>query len=247
MSFRSFLFLTSIAVLCLCAIAPPSHAVGKTETAAPRNATAPLARDITRYTSHLAHPPADIETFSLRIDSAFTPSEREQILRAIDQWNLALNGHIRLELEGEEGKPKDHDIGMVPDAQQRATWIVAKVTGRRGSAPERGPSTHALAVTQALAGVGGTILVFADRIGSRDLSGIMMHEFGHMLGLGHDPKGRLMTPRYAGSNQLCIDPGTVQAVAALKHLPVVELNWCGALAPSAPTTPRVAAAAKIAR
>lgn len=84
---------------------------------------------------------------------------------------------------------------------------------------------------QALALTTGTrkavVLVAADRLGSRDLGGIMMHEFGHALGAGHDPGGKLMHPYYTGNKQRCIDEGAVRAVAAAQRLPLEGLNWCG--------------------
>jgi hypothetical protein len=48
-----------------------------------------------------------------------------------------------------------------------------------------------------------------------------------VLGLGHDPNGRLMSPRYTARNQQCIDLAAAEAIAANRKLPVEELNWCG--------------------
>jgi putative peptidase family protein len=67
--------------------------------------------------------------------------------------------------------------------------------------------------------------VYLDRIGMRDLGGIVMHELGHVLGLGHS-EGGLMAARYHPTNQQCIDKATITAVAAKRRLPVDQLNWC---------------------
>jgi hypothetical protein len=47
-----------------------------------------------------------------------------------------------------------------------------------------------------------------------------------VLGLGHDPNGRLMSSRYTASRQQCIDRAAAEAVAASRTLPPAALNWC---------------------
>jgi hypothetical protein len=50
----------------------------------------------TRYTSNLSYV-ANVEVIRLRIDPAFAPDERQEILRAVVEWNHALNGYIRFD------------------------------------------------------------------------------------------------------------------------------------------------------
>ena len=54
----------------------------------------------------------------------------------------------------------------------------------------------------------------------------VLHELGHVLGAGHDPHGHLMAPVYDRTNGHCIDRGAVAMVAAARHLPIGQLNWC---------------------
>ena len=85
---------------------------------------------------------------------------------------------------------------------------------------------HALAATQAVEPLGGVVIVYVDRVRGYDLASVMRHELGHVLGLGHDPNGRLMSSRYTASRQQCIDRAAAGAVAANRALPPAALNWC---------------------
>ena len=70
------------------------------------------------------------------------------------------------------------------------------------------------------------VTVYVDRVRGYDLTSVMRHELGHVLGLGHDPNGRLMSSHYTTSRQQCIDRAAADAVAAKRGLPPGELNWC---------------------
>jgi hypothetical protein len=156
----------------------------------------------------------------VQIDSAFTLYERAKILRAVNEWNHVLNGFVRLDIS-----PESVDASAAVAAGRSARsdgWIVGKITSRH---PMLANMKQALAVT--IGTRKAVVLVVADRLGSRDLGGIVMHELGHALGAGHDPGGKLMHPYYTGDKQRCIDKGAVRAVATAQKLPLNGLNWCG--------------------
>ena len=175
-----------------------------------------------RYTSH---PPAATvpETVPLRITGAFSPGDRAKILRAVNEWNVALNGFVRFTIV-------DDSVAPVAKARAPRPWSIMAAEGV-GPRVARGP-TVALAVTQPVPGAGGLMIVYLDRIGTRDLGSVVMHELGHVLGVGHGEKG-LMAAHYHPSDQQCVDKATAAAVAAGRRLPADQLNWCEAKVASA--------------
>jgi hypothetical protein len=168
-----------------------------------------------RYTNHRPAATA-AEIVPLRLAGSFSPGDRAKILRAVNEWNVALNGFVRFTIIDTSSTP-------VTNARQPRPWSImaADDVGPRIS---RGPII-ALAHTQAVPGAGGLVIVYLDRLGTRDLGSVVMHELGHVLGVGHGEKG-LMAAHYHPTDQQCVDKTTVAAVADRRRLPVDQLNWC---------------------
>jgi hypothetical protein len=176
-----------------------------------------------RYTNH--RPAAtNEEIVPLRIKGSFTPGDRAKILRAVNEWNVALNGSVRFTIVEDSG-------ASAANARQSRPWSIMAAEGI-GPRVVPGP-TIALAHTQPLPGSGGLMIVYVDRIGMRDLGSVVMHELGHVLGVGHGEKG-LMAAHYHPADQHCVDKATIAAVAAQRRLAVDQLNWCETSVASAP-------------
>ena len=152
------------------------------------------------------------------IDRDFDAAERERIGLALQQWNHVLNGFMQLRPTLMPAEFSDRTLAQL---RRSGAWTVLKVDSRHPAARER----SALAVTMGGRG-GGFVYVIADRFGMRDLTAVMLHEVGHVLGAGHDPNGHLMAPVYDRSNGHCIDRGAVAMVASAQRLPLGQLNWC---------------------
>ncbi|MPZ34244.1 MAG: matrixin family metalloprotease [Rhodospirillales bacterium] len=168
-----------------------------------------------RYTNH--RPAAIVEEIvPLRITGSFSLGDRAKILRAVNEWNVALNGFVRFAIVDDAAAP-------AADARQPRPWTIMAAQGV-GPRVAPGPTT-ALAHTQPVPGAGGLMIVYLDRIGMRDLGGVVMHELGHVLGLGHGERG-LMAAHYHPTDQQCVDKTTITAVAAKRQLAVDRLNWC---------------------
>jgi hypothetical protein len=159
-------------------------------------------------------------TIDMYVERDFGVRERDHIVSAIRQWNYVLNGFVQFRARL---LPPDASAETVSRLRQSGGWIIARVDSSHPIA-HQGEGQHALAVT-----VGnthsGVVYVISDRIGGRDLTGVIMHEFGHVLGAGHDGAG-LMAPVYSSAGSHCIDRAAVAMVANAQRLPLSDLNWC---------------------
>ncbi len=164
-----------------------------------------------RYTHHAGSAGAP-RIVALAVEGQFTAAERASILRAIEEWNYALNGFIRLD--------------VVAPGSVRGIWSIRAEKGGTPQAPNPVAGQPLSSTTASFWSSGGEMLVYVDRIGTRDLRGIVLHEFGHVLGLDHDAQGNLMSGRYQPSTEQCIDKPTALMVAARHNLPAAALNWC---------------------
>jgi hypothetical protein len=186
-----------------------------------------------RYTENAA-PASNGRVVVLYVDRDFDDYERQSIVSAMRQWNYVLNGFVQFRAKM---LPADPSREMLAQIKRSGGWVVARVDSSHPIA-HQGEGKHALAVTEG--GRGGFVYAISDRIGQRDLSGVMMHEFGHVLGAGHDGHG-LMAPVYNASMGRCIDREAVALVASAQRLPLSQLNWCVGPGGSNPGTPMVQA------
>lgn len=150
------------------------------------------------------------ELLQVRIDGGFTAHDRAKILRAVNEWNHVLNGHARFEIVETDASYRILALGVGapnPPPGMRSRYLLANVVGRPDGSM--------------------TALVFIDRLGNRDLTALMLHEFGHMLGLPHAAEG-VMSPEYDLLQWRCVDKEAAAALAARRGLPVDQLNWCDA-------------------
>ena len=171
-----------------------------------------------RYTDKPSVAAMATRMLTVYIDGDFNDSERERIGLALRQWNHVLNGFVRLR---PVLLPADASDGAVAQLRRQGVWIVAKVDSRHPAARDR--SAVAMTVGNRSSGF---VYVIADRFAMRDLTPVMLHEVGHVLGAGHDPHGRLMAPVYDRDNGHCIDRAAVAMVASAQRLPLDQLNWC---------------------
>jgi hypothetical protein len=187
--------------------------------ASPRDRAVPPLQ----YTSHPGAAAAVKRPITLFVDRDFDEVDRQRIVAALRQWNYVLNGFVGFQAQL---LPPDISAAQIEQLRRRGGWIVARVDSRHPVA-QKGEGAHALAVTVSNSRSGGYVYVIADRLGGRDLTGVVMHEFGHVLGAGHDQFG-LMAPVYSASEARCIDYGAVAMVAQAQHLSLRDLNWCEA-------------------
>jgi len=176
-----------------------------------------------RYTDNAA-PAATQRVVSLYIDRDFSDDARARIGLAVRQWNVALNGFIQFRVGLLEADPQPQTLAQI---RRSGGWVVARIDSRHPVARQPG-ARQALAMAVGSSRSGGIVYVISDRFGLADLSGVMLHELGHVLGAGHDDStnGHLMASVYKPGNGHCIDQGAVAMVAQAQRLPLSRLNWC---------------------
>lgn len=158
-------------------------------------------------------------SLTVHIDRNFDAAERELIVEAVGEWNEALNGESHIEVAA-DAIDTFSDMSRI---RKPNVWVIARIESSHPLAAARDMS-RALAVK--IGGRSGIIYVVHDRLGSRDLRGIVLHELGHVFGLAHDPRGKLMSPYYKANKQQCIDKGTIRAIAELHQMPIDDFDWC---------------------
>ena len=123
------------------------------------------------------------------VEDEFDAAERERIGLALQQWNHVLNGYVRFRAWPLPGDPSDAD----PDA----ALSIRRLDRDQGRPPpSRRPRAQGVGRGGVASRNGGFVYVVDDRFGRRDLTAVMLHELGHVLGAGHDPNGHLMAPVY---------------------------------------------------
>lgn len=153
------------------------------------------------------------------VDRTFTKHEQKEILKAINEWNVALNGQLVLQVV-------DLDFDMEPDKIEQAfreNGILILSVPSYGSVMRFVDDGN---LAGKVDGIGGhTVYLLNDRITKNNAFAVALHEIGHVLGSEHTETG-LMHPRYSPSRTYCVDKLAIQNVAAFYGLDVKRLNYC---------------------
>jgi hypothetical protein len=160
------------------------------------------------------------ETIIVHIDKSFTKEERSNLDFAIGQWNRVFNGQISIKVgAGFSGIDEGSAIVSTMRKEDQG-WIIVRASSEDLELVGNVPSN-----VLAFAGRGIMVVIY-DRFGTRDMRTVLMHEMGHLLGVGHVRSPSLMHPYYGHSQYSCIDKITVSEMAAARGLRLEELNYC---------------------
>jgi len=157
------------------------------------------------------------------VSDSFTDEQADDITKAINEWNLVLNGQIVLkEMENTFGSDAE-GLAIQAGFEKSSNGIV--VYGFMSDNPIlKGVPDGALAfVTDYDA---NAVTVIVDRLGTRSLRVIFAHEMAHILGANHVNAPTLEYPVYGNIQTDCIDRVVVAQVATMRGLNFDNLNYC---------------------
>jgi hypothetical protein len=155
----------------------------------------------------------------------FTEVERGSLGEAIGEWNYVLNGQMEI---GVVGDFDSEDMGewlkrMKESNKTGDSWLIFKIDSGNEILGE--VREGVLAFVPELGS--RFMVILGDRIGTKDLKTIMMHEIGHMLGAMHvNIDYTLMVSGYGYKQADCIDLLTVRQVAKYNDMDISGMNYC---------------------
>jgi len=165
-----------------------------------------------RYSGSSAAAPFPLVEYSIYLDKNFGELDKIEIEKGICQWNYALNGYVKMEIV-------DSNFDMEVEVLRgmgEGDWLILKVGSDGVSDGTLGYVDH----------VGGNIVhIVRDRVENDWVSGIVMHEIGHLLGVRHD-QVYLMQEKYKWAEFRCIDYGTMELVSKEIGIGIEQLNYC---------------------
>lgn len=160
--------------------------------------------------------------YNIWIDDKFGEMDRAAIDNGIMQWNYALNGNIKLVVKSYEF---DMEISKLEEIVKEGGWLIFKIDSNNGMIVDRKSGVEQFHTLAWVDKIGGTkIWVVRERVKNEWMTGLMMHEIGHLLGAKHD-KG-LMRPHYRLEDYRCIDYEAISMVAEYQGIEIERLNYC---------------------
>lgn len=165
-----------------------------------------------------------VKIVPIYLDAKWNADEIDAIKVAINDWNIALNGEMRIEMMDEHYAIGETDPGL----------MIIKVSQKDKVA--RKPDVL-IALGWFDRGGGRRIYMVKDRPIFRgkdietpweisDVSAVARHELGHALGSSHLEGYGLMAPGFDRDEYQCIDKEAVEAVAKYQHISSEKMKFC---------------------
>jgi len=162
-------------------------------------------------------PQKTIKYIPIVVDEVFSSKEQHEIQIAVEEWNVALNGNIKLEVV-------NWTFDMEPDllSKMMKIGIVILSVSPDGSVMRSVDDGNLGAKVDEIGG--HVIYLLKGRATLPRIKLVTEHELGHVLGAEHQ-EGTLMDPVYKRVSS-CIDHETIKQIAKYNNLNPDTMNWC---------------------
>lgn len=171
--------------------------------------------------TYTVHPGVESgEEMRVYVDVDFGDFDRMEIKKGIDAWNYGMNGVVKMRVVMWNF---DMEEDVLRAALRGEVVVMMKIRGDSQLIREGKDGKVVLAFCDKVGG--HFIYVVRNRIENEDMRGIVMHEFGHIMGSFHTAHG-LMQAGYEREEYLCIDRFTMTEVAKFRGIELSRLNWC---------------------
>lgn len=205
---KKFSIVLALAALIACLIAGCASALGP-----------PVLNRFT-YVGTEAYHGDPVRVIPIWIDKDFGEADKVAIDDAINAWNFALNGYIKLKVVDTHF---DMEIPKIVQQVRENGWLFMKIKSDNKLVPTSEKGYWTIGFVERVGG--NHLYLVRDRLQNQDVFGVTLHEIGHLMGSGHVGE-RLMYPHYSQARFRCIDYTTIKTVAGYQKLPVEGLNYC---------------------
>ncbi len=173
------------------------------------------------YTHVPVHQGEPIRVIPIWVDKNFGEADKLEIDNAVNAWNFAMNGYVKLNVVDYNF---DMEVDKIVTQVKQGGWLFMKIKSDNKLIPSQ--STPGFWTIGFCEQIGGHhMYLVRDRLGNDDVFGVTLHEIGHLMGSGHVGQ-RLMYPHYSRARFQCIDYDTMVKVSNFFDLELDNLNYC---------------------
>lgn len=166
------------------------------------------------YTGHA------VREIPIWMDTNFGEADKVEIDKAVDAWNFAMNGYVKLKVVDTKF---DMEVDKIVTQVNRGGWLFMKIESTNPMVPKNDPGYWTIGFCEQIGG--HHMYLVRDRLQNEDVFGVTLHEIGHLMGSGHVGQ-RLMYPHYSRARFQCIDYETMVKVSSFFDIPLENLNYC---------------------
>lgn len=173
------------------------------------------------YTHVPVHEGEPVRTIPIWIDENFGEADKVEIDKAVDAWNFAMNGYVKLKVVDTHF---NMEIDKIVTQVNQGGWLFMKIHSSSKLVPSHNDKGFwTIGFCERIGG--HHMYLVRDRLGNDDVFGVTLHEIGHLMGSGHVGH-RLMYPHYSRARFQCIDYETMKKVSKFFNLNMRDLNYC---------------------